>query len=204
MNVPGEFKFRHVKVSSILKKCEVTNDVRYQECTEITLDFERQNKVKGYFFLSWYRPKGRIFVLQGNYGAGMQIIQPVTQCILQHSILLLAGTMTGEVPGREGVQLPDSILKFPSGRIHPDEMEAAEEYIRLKPAENIQHALVGAAAENYLFAIFLQKQILLMQIWVIRVNSVFPDRLSKDTEGEGAHQIIAGTQGDTVSRLQHI
>ena len=50
MNVPEEFKFRHVKVSSILKKCEVTNDVRYQECTEITLDFERQNKVKGYFF----------------------------------------------------------------------------------------------------------------------------------------------------------
>ena len=39
----------------ILKNCEVTNDVRYQECTEITLDFERQNKVKGYFFFSCTR-----------------------------------------------------------------------------------------------------------------------------------------------------
>ena len=58
MNVPEEFKFRHVKVSSILKKCEVTNDVRYQECTEITLDFERQNKVKGYFFAVGCRPEG--------------------------------------------------------------------------------------------------------------------------------------------------
>ena len=40
MNVPGEFKFRQRKVSSDPTESEVTNDVRYQECTEITLDFE--------------------------------------------------------------------------------------------------------------------------------------------------------------------
>ena len=41
------------KQVSNLQKCEVTNDVRYQEWREITLDFERQNKVKGYFFFTW-------------------------------------------------------------------------------------------------------------------------------------------------------
>ena len=43
MNVPGEFKFRQRKVSSDPTESEVTNDVRYQECTEITLDLEWQN-----------------------------------------------------------------------------------------------------------------------------------------------------------------
>ena len=73
MNVPGEFKFRHVKVSSILKKCEVTNDVRYQECTEITLDFERQNRVKGYFFAYRLPPGGRFFVCIFQKSATMDV-----------------------------------------------------------------------------------------------------------------------------------
>ena len=38
MNVPGEFEFRQRKEPSDLTESEVTNDVRYQECTEITLD----------------------------------------------------------------------------------------------------------------------------------------------------------------------
>ena len=40
MNVPEEFKFRQRKGSSDSTESEVTNDVRYQECTEITLDLE--------------------------------------------------------------------------------------------------------------------------------------------------------------------
>ena len=53
----------------ILQKCEVTNDVRYQECTEITLDFERQNKVKGYFFLMM--SAGQAAFLYLDHSAGM-------------------------------------------------------------------------------------------------------------------------------------
>ena len=60
MNVPEEFKFRQEKVSSDSAESEVTNDVRYQEFTEITLGLKENVQVKGYFFFV-SRRRGGVF-----------------------------------------------------------------------------------------------------------------------------------------------
>ena len=44
-----------MKAKSNPQKARLTNDVRYQDSTEITLDAPiDQRSVKGYFFLCWY------------------------------------------------------------------------------------------------------------------------------------------------------
>ena len=63
MNVPEEFRFRHRKGSSETVESEVTNDVRYQECTEITLDrnVEKQTD-QGLFLFIGVPPEGGFFI----------------------------------------------------------------------------------------------------------------------------------------------
>ena len=64
MNVPGEFKFRQRKDSFDLTESEVTNDVRYQECTEITLDLnvlKRQTGQGLFLFYAAARRGGFLF-----------------------------------------------------------------------------------------------------------------------------------------------
>lgn len=148
-------------------------------------------------------PGGRIF-LQSNNGAGVQVIQPAAQEFLQNSILRLTGAVAGIVPGGEMGKLPDGISQLPACRVHADEVEAADKHIGLEPAQDIQHTLVGAAAEKILFSILFQQQILLVEISIVHVNAVFPEGLPENAKGKGPLQIIAGAQGDAPGQLQNI
>lgn len=124
--------------------------------------------------------------------------------VLQNRILLLAGAVAGIIPGGEFLQLTDRVGKLPAQGVHPDEVEAAEKHIRPEPMQNIQHALVGTAAETIFFALFFQQQILLVKIGVILLDAVFPDGLAENAEGEGPPQIVAGAEGHALRQLQNI
>ena len=63
MNVPEEFKFRQKKASFHSEECEVTNDVRYQECTEITLDLDVEKQKSQGLFLFLPPVRGGFFIV---------------------------------------------------------------------------------------------------------------------------------------------
>ena len=155
-------------------------------------------------FLFYGAAQGAAFCLHVNDGAGVQIPDPVTQAFLQHGVLLLSGAVAGEVAGGVFLQLAKRISKLPSVGIHADEVEAAEEHIRTEPAEDVQQSLVGTAAEAVFTAVFLQQQILFVEIVIVHMDIVLPDGLAEDAEREGAQQIIAGAQGDALGDFQHI
>ena len=159
---------------------------------------------QGLFLFYVVPPMGAVFMLQKNNCAGMEIINPVTQGILQNGILLLTGTVAGEIPGRIIIQIPDGIAEFFAMGIHTDEMESAKKHIRPEPAEDIQQSLVGTAAETVFFSSFFQKKILLMEIVIIGMSLILSDGLAKDTKLEWPQQIVAGTQRDTGFNLQNI
>ena len=102
--------------------------------------------------------------LQFNNSSGIQIIDSFAQCILQYGILFRTCAVAGKIPGGEFFQLMHRIAELPARRIHPDKMEPTEKDIRLEPTEDIQHTLVGAAADAIPLARFLDEQVLLMQV----------------------------------------
>ena len=134
----------------------------------------------------------------------MQVVDPIPQGFLQHGVLFRTRAVAGEIPGGEGSQLVQGVGQVMAGRVHADEVEAAEEHIRTEPVENIQHALVGTAAEAEFLILFLDQQILFMQIGVIPVGSVFSDGLAENAELEGPQQVVAGAEGDAFGNFQHI
>ena len=134
----------------------------------------------------------------------MEVVKPITEGFLQNGILLLAGTVTGVIPDGEFLKLVYRFGKFPATGLHADEVETAEEHIRPEPAEDIQQTLVGTAAEAVFSALFFQQEILLMEVIVVGVNTVFPDRLPENSKSEGSEQIIAGTKSDALCNFQHI
>jgi len=136
--------------------------------------------------------------------SAVQIRDPVPQSFPQHSVLGLAGAVAGKIPGGTGGQLPGSFGQLPALGLHFDEVEAAKEHIGPEPVQDIQQALVGAAAEAVFSVVCFQQQVLLMEVGIVGMDTVFTDTLAKDTEGEGPQQIIAGAQGDARPDLQHI
>lgn len=142
--------------------------------------------------------------LQFNNSSGMQVMEPPGEGLLQNGVLLTSRAMAGEVPGGEGGKLVQGIAQLPTLGIHADKVEAAEEHIGAEPMEDVQHALVGAAAEAVFLPGFLHQQVLLVEIGVIGVDTVFPDGLAEDTEGEGPQQVIAGAEGEALGNFQHI
>lgn len=150
-----------------------------------------------------YRLSGRIF-LYFDHAAGVQITQTVSQGILHHIILGLTGAVAGKVSCRECTELADGLGQFPAIGIHADEMKTTEKDIRTEPVENVQQTFVGTSAEAQLLSALFQKQILFMQIVVIRMGTVLAHGLAKSTKAEGPQQVIAGTQGDTGKQLSDI
>ena len=63
---------------------------------------------------------------------------------------------------------------------------------------------MGTAAEAIFSAMLLQQKVLLVKVTVIRVGAILPNGLPEDTEGKGAQQIVAGTQGDARLDFQYV
>lgn len=153
----------------------------------------KNRKVKGYFFLH-----------NADADTGAQVFQPVSQPLFQHCILGLAGAVTREIPGGKGLQLSQGLSQLPAIGGHFDEMKAAAKGIWPEPMQNVQHTLVGAAAEADLLSLFFYQQILLMQIGILLMDTVLPDALSEYPEGTGPAQCIAAVQGEALCQLQSI
>ena len=100
--------------------------------------------------------------LKLKHRAGGQIVQPVAQDFLQDGVLLRAGAVAGVKVGviRGHGLAPLNQPGIIGGELL--EMEAAHEHIGPEPVQQIQHPLVGAAAEQDAFSVLLDQQRLLV------------------------------------------
>ena len=86
-------------------------------------------------------------------------------------------------------------------RICLHEVEAADQNVRLEPFQEIQHALVGAAADQDTPAVFSDLQILLMPKILRQRPSLYAHCEAGRIDGEAAFPLVAGGELQPVIDL---